>query len=78
MAVLPFGHSWPYERLMGDIYFHTCPFCGADNVLTNMKKRDLENAKEGIKTIVIAPCCHGKMTVLEADDDYFWTEEKLR
>ncbi len=78
MAVIPFGHSWPYEKMMGDIYFHVCPYCKAENVLTGMKKREFENAKEGIKTILIVPCCNGRMTILQADDDYFWTNEQLR
>ncbi|MED1563446.1 hypothetical protein AJ85_18470 [Alkalihalobacillus alcalophilus ATCC 27647 = CGMCC 1.3604] len=78
MDVIPFVNTWPYEKQMKDIYFHTCPFCEEEHVLTNLKARDLERAKESIKTILIMPCCHEKMTILEADDDYFWTDQRLR
>ncbi len=78
MKIIPFENTWPYDKVMGDIYFHTCPYCGKDNVLTHMKPRELEHALEGFKTILIMPCCHSKMTILEADSDYFWTNEKLR
>lgn len=73
-----FSHSWPYEMIRKDIYIHECPFCHSDNVLTNLKQSSLERAKEGIKTIVVMPCCHNKITILRADDDYFWAEEELR
>ncbi|WP_179295609.1 hypothetical protein [Bacillus sp. FJAT-45350] len=78
MAILPFNHSWPYEKMMGDIYFRHCPYCEEENVLTGMKKRDFENAKDGVKTLLIMPCCHGRLTIIEADEDYFWTQEELR
>lgn len=76
--VIPFVNTWPYERLFNDIYVQTCPFCGEENVLTNMKKLDFKRAQEGIKTHLIMPCCNGKMIILEADEDYFWTDRKLR
>ncbi|GAE27918.1 hypothetical protein JCM9140_4085 [Halalkalibacter wakoensis JCM 9140] len=78
MDVIPFVNSWPYERLYDDIYLQTCPFCGSENVLTNMKNKDFKRAEEGIKTILILPCCNGKLTILEADEDYFWTDKQLR
>ena len=49
MPVIPFSHSWPYEKQYQDIYLHECPFCGEDQVLTHMKMKELEEAKEGIK-----------------------------
>lgn len=76
--MIPFENTWTYERSGKDIYIHKCPYCNSDNVLTNMKKADLEQAKESIKTYLIMPCCLEKMTIIEADDDYFWTTEKLR
>ncbi|WP_170885656.1 hypothetical protein [Bacillus alkalicellulosilyticus] len=78
MKIIPFENTWPYEKVMGDIYIHTCPYCGSDNVLTSMKKRDLENALDGVKTLLIMPCCKGRMTIIEADEDYFWTNQALR
>ncbi|WP_246589128.1 hypothetical protein [Desertibacillus haloalkaliphilus] len=76
--MIPFENAWPYERMYDDIYIQECPYCGSENVLTNMKQEMLERAKEGIKTLLIMPCCNGRMTILEADDDYFWTNESLR
>ncbi|WP_078429995.1 hypothetical protein [Alkalihalobacterium alkalinitrilicum] len=78
MDVIPFENTWPYEKIMNDIYLSECPYCEAENVLIHLKARDLQRAKESIKTIVVMPCCNHKMTILEADDDYFWTDEKLR
>ncbi|TLS38844.1 hypothetical protein [Pseudalkalibacillus caeni] len=76
--MLSFEHTWPYEKMMDDIYIQECPFCKEENVLTPMTKREFSEASEGIKTRLIMPCCHGKMTILNADSDYFWTEEPLR
>ncbi|GAE30312.1 hypothetical protein [Halalkalibacter hemicellulosilyticus] len=78
MEMIPFTHTWPYEMMMGDIYFQSCPFCHEEQVRTNMKKAEFQRAHEGIKTRLIMPCCHGVMTILEADDDYFWTDKPLR
>ncbi|RXJ01833.1 hypothetical protein DS745_10180 [Anaerobacillus alkaliphilus] len=76
--MIPFQNTWPYEISGKDIYIHNCPYCGKENVLTTMKKGDIERAREGIKTYLIMPCCLEKMTILEADEDYFWTDERLR
>ncbi|WP_257349590.1 hypothetical protein [Pseudalkalibacillus decolorationis] len=73
-----FRTTWPYERIMKDIYIQQCPYCDGENILTSLKEEDLDNAKEGIKTYLIMPCCHSKMTILKADEDYFWTTEQLR
>ncbi|MFC7372360.1 hypothetical protein ACFQPF_11810 [Fictibacillus iocasae] len=76
--MLTFENTWPYEKMMDDIYLQECPFCQKTNVLTSFSEDSLELAKEGIKQLLIMPCCHGKLTILRADDDYFWTDEKLR
>jgi hypothetical protein len=73
-----FKHSWPYEKFGKDIYINECPYCHENNVLTNLKLSALENAKEGIKTYLVMPCCHNKMTILRADEDYFWADQPLR
>ncbi|WP_373323195.1 hypothetical protein [Alkalihalobacterium chitinilyticum] len=78
LDVIPFENTWPYEKVMKDIYFSECPYCETESVLLHLKESDLKRAKEGIKTLVVMPCCRHKMTILEADDDYFWTDEKLR
>ncbi|WLD92683.1 hypothetical protein [Alkalihalobacillus sp. AL-G] len=73
-----FRTTWPYEKMMKDIYIQQCPYCKTENILTSLKEEDLDQAKEGIKTHLIMPCCHSKMTILRADEDYFWTTEQLR
>jgi len=64
--------------MMNDIYFQECPFCGASSVLLPIKKEAFENAKGGVKTFVIMPCCHEKLDILQIDDDYIWSNEPLR
>lgn len=76
--MLNFHHSWPYERVMNDIYFEECPFCHAAPVLIPLKKKALEDAYEGIKTHIIMPCCHEKITVEKMDSDYIWSTQPLR
>ncbi|QDI91309.1 hypothetical protein EPH95_09050 [Salicibibacter halophilus] len=78
MKLLPFENTWPYERIQDDIYFEECPNCDAENVLTYMKKKQLEDAFDGVKTDIIMPCCQYKITIAEADNDYFWATERLR
>lgn len=73
-----FRNTWPYERMMKDIYIQTCPYCSKENILTNLKEEDLQHAMEGFRTYLIMPCCNSKMTILKADEDYFWTTEQLR
>ncbi|PRO65526.1 hypothetical protein [Alkalicoccus urumqiensis] len=78
MKPLPFTHTWPYEKQMGEIYVDSCPYCGETSVLTHMKQSTLDRAKEGIKSRIHFACCHEVMVVLHADDDYFWADEPLR
>ncbi|CAM4016543.1 hypothetical protein [Alkalicoccus chagannorensis] len=78
MKPIPFENTWPYEQQMGDIYLEPCPFCGEGRILTNMSQEALGRAKEGIKTRIQLQCCRETMVVLEADDDYFWTQHTLR
>ncbi|MBB6450195.1 hypothetical protein HNR44_002178 [Geomicrobium halophilum] len=78
MELIPFENTWPYERVQDDIYFDECPNCKAENVLTYMKEEQLDNAFNGVKTNLIMPCCNYNLTILDADDDYFWTTERLR
>lgn len=73
-----FSHSWPYDRVMNDHYFHECPFCGANNVLLPIKKDAIENARDGVKTHVVMPCCHEKIVIVQMDDDYIWSDRPIR
>ncbi|MFB5660799.1 hypothetical protein [Alteribacillus sp. HJP-4] len=78
MELIPFENSWPYEKVGTDIYIEECPFCGEHNVLTYLKPAQLKRAEEEIKTALVMPCCNGKMVIVKADGDYFWTTKQLR
>ncbi|MCM3381372.1 MULTISPECIES: hypothetical protein [Shouchella] len=78
MAYLPFSHTWPYEQQGKDFYIETCPYCQTEHVLTPLKEKDVAQAKESFKVRLVMPCCHKVMTIVEADDDYFWADEPLR
>lgn len=78
MKPLPFTHSWPYDRQYDDIYLQSCPFCNEENVLTYMDIDAFQRGLESIKTELVLPCCHEKMTIVTIDADYFWTNELLR
>ena len=78
MRPIPFSHTWPYDIHMGDIYVPSCPYCHEENVLTNLSKEALGQAKDGVKARVNMPCCLETIVILEADEDYFWTSKPLR
>ncbi|WKB35129.1 hypothetical protein QS257_15720 [Terrilactibacillus sp. S3-3] len=73
-----FHHTWPYERVMNDLYFEECPFCHASPVMISIKKEAIKGAFEGIKTEIIMPCCHEKIAVTGMDNDYIWADRPLR
>ncbi|SDH62682.1 hypothetical protein SAMN05192534_10874 [Alteribacillus persepolensis] len=78
MELIPFENTWPYEKLGNDIYIEKCPYCSEDHVLTDLKVDDVEEMKDEVKKLLVMPCCHANMTIIQADDDYFWTTEPLR
>nr|WP_246628250.1 hypothetical protein [Paenibacillus oenotherae] len=63
---------------MKDIYVQSCPFCGQDNVLLPLRPKELPDIKSGKKRLLVFPCCHNRVTVLDADQDYLLTDTKLR
>lgn len=75
--MLPFENAWPYELIMGDIYVASCPFCNAENVLLNLKPSELPDIHDGKKRLLVFPCCHGRVTVIDADQDYLLTDGPL-
>lgn len=76
--MIPFEKAWPYERIMGDLYVSTCPFCSADNVLLPLKPAELPDIQDGKKKLLVFPCCHNKVVVIDADQDYLLTDSFLR
>jgi len=73
-----FEYTWPYEKVFEDIYVDNCPFCKADSVLLPLKVKDLKKVQIGIKKLVVMPCCHQNMTIMEVDDDYLYLNQKVR
>ncbi|TYP71792.1 hypothetical protein [Paenibacillus methanolicus] len=76
--MIPFERAWPYDIQMKDVYVPSCPFCGADNVLLPLRPAELKDIKTGKKRLLVFPCCHGRVTVVDADADYLLTDTKLR
>ncbi|REK75662.1 hypothetical protein [Paenibacillus paeoniae] len=76
--MIPFQNAWPYERIMGDLYVSNCPFCNADNVLLSLKPSELPDIQDGKKRLMVFPCCHNKVTIIDADQDYLLTDGPLR
>ncbi|GGG04936.1 hypothetical protein [Paenibacillus abyssi] len=76
--MIPFENCLPYDRIMNDIYIPTCPFCGQENVLLALRPSELTEIHEGKKRLLIFPCCHNKVTVIDTDRDYLLTNQKIR
>lgn len=76
--MIPFEHTWPYEKMGEDLYFSTCPFCEAENVLLPFKKQHLEEIQSGTKMLLVVPCCHSSLKIIDADDDYLLSNKRLR
>lgn len=76
--MIPFANTWPYESTRQDIYVESCPFCGAGRVILPLKQSDLQAIRDGKKHLLVFPCCHGSVKVVDADRDYLLTDRKLR
>jgi len=76
--MIPFNKTWPYDIIMNDVYVQECPFCRKPNVLIPLKKHELQLIHEGQKKLLVFPCCHGKLTVIDTDPDYLLTDQSLK
>lgn len=76
--MIPFAHTWPYETIAQDVYVHECPFCSRANVLLPLKKRVLPTIGGGRKHLLVFPCCHNKITLVDTDNDYLLADRPLR
>ncbi|WP_409342273.1 hypothetical protein [Paenibacillus sp. MBLB4367] len=76
--MIPFANTWPYETMGQDIYVQECPFCQAANVLLKLKKEELPEIRDGRKKLLVFPCCHNKMTVVDTDNDYLLSDRPIR
>jgi len=76
--MIPFEKAWPYDIIMGDLYVSSCPFCQAENVLLPVKPAELQDIQGGTKRLLVFPCCHNKVTIVDADRDYLLTDRVLK
>ncbi|MGG1635115.1 hypothetical protein MHH56_07320 [Paenibacillus sp. FSL K6-3182] len=76
--MIPFEKAWPYDIIMGDLYVSSCPFCQAENVLLPVKPEELQDIQGGTKRLLVFPCCHNKVTIVDADRDYLLTNRVLK
>ncbi|MNH84768.1 hypothetical protein D3C87_589500 [compost metagenome] len=76
--MIPFEKALPYDIVMGDIYVQECPFCGSEHVLLPMKPHEIQSVREGKKKLLVFPCCHTRLTILDSDSDYLLTNKVVR
>ncbi|MGG1615714.1 hypothetical protein ACIFQM_22335 [Paenibacillus sp. NRS-1782] len=76
--MIPFHKTWPYDIVMGDVYVQYCPFCDHENVLLPLKPKELELIHEGMKKLLVFPCCHNRITLVDCDNDYLLSDTTLR
>lgn len=76
--MIPFENTWPYDIFRSDLYVQRCPFCGAENVLLPLKPEELAAIRSGRKRLLVFPCCHGRVTIVDADRDYLLADRPLR
>ena len=76
--MIPFEKAWPYDIFMGDLYVSSCPFCEAENVLLPVRPIELQDIRDGMKRLLVFPCCHNKVTLVDVDQDYLLTNKVLR
>ncbi|WP_261304598.1 hypothetical protein [Paenibacillus andongensis] len=76
--MIPFANTWPYDIIMKDIYVAECPFCHSPNVLLPLKINELTSIHEGKKKLLVFPCCHNKLTLVDTDRDYLLADTAIR
>lgn len=76
--MIPFANTWPYETIRQDVYVDVCPFCHAEKVLMPLKVKDLPPIHDGRKRLLVFPCCHASVTIVDVDRDYLLADRKLR
>jgi len=76
--MIPFENTWPYDKIMNDVYVPSCPFCNMDNVLIPLRIKEISEIQHGKKKLLVFPCCHSKVTIIDMDPDYMLADEQLR
>ncbi|ANE45081.1 hypothetical protein SY83_00330 [Paenibacillus swuensis] len=73
--MIPFNRTWPYDIMMNDIYVTECPYCLSSNVLLPLRKSELSEIHDGRKKLLVFPCCHARVTLVDVDSDYLLANE---
>ncbi|MFD2673125.1 hypothetical protein [Marinicrinis sediminis] len=76
--MIPYNHTWPYEKMMGDYYVSACPSCEAEHILLPLKAKDVKEIQTGKKHWLVMPCCNHRFYVMDMDDDYLLADIPLR
>ncbi|SDE01713.1 hypothetical protein SAMN02799630_04404 [Paenibacillus sp. UNCCL117] len=76
--MIPFEHTWPYDRHGQDVFIPGCPFCSREHILLPLTPKELDELKEGIKKLLVLPCCRNRLTLVNADSDYLLANRPLR
>ncbi|WP_281889444.1 hypothetical protein [Paenibacillus sp. YYML68] len=76
--MIPFENTMTYDRVGSDIFASSCPFCDKSHVLLPLKPKELEALGEGVKKLLVFPCCHNRVTLVDADRDYLLANKPLR
>lgn len=76
--MIPFERTWPYDLIMNDIYTPSCPFCKEENVLLPIRPEEIADIHDGKKRLMVFPCCHSRITIVDMDSDYMMATQRLR
>jgi hypothetical protein len=77
--MIPFRNSLPYDIVMKDVYVPECPFCRRSHVLLPMKPEDVQDLRGSArKRAVVFPCCHTRLQLVDADNDYLLADRPIR
>ena len=76
--MIPFENTIPYDEMMGDLFVEACPFCSKKHVLLPIKPAELQLIRDGKKRLLVFPCCHHRVTIINADQDYLLADRSMR
>lgn len=76
--MIPLENTIPYDEMMGDLFVESCPFCKEKNVLISIKPHEIQLIRDGMKRLLVFPCCIHKVTIVDADQDYLLADRAVR
>lgn len=77
--MIPLRNSLPYDIVMNDVYVQECPFCRSSHVLLPLKPAEVKSITGGARKLTIVfPCCHSRLKLIDADNDYLLSDRPLR